>query len=51
VSTILLALILAGIDPKAPVCVRWTWEGPVYNRKVTCLEWKKTNPSDKGKQK
>ena len=22
-------------------CVRWTWTGDVYNRKVVCLEWKK----------
>jgi len=22
-------------------CVRWTWTGDVYNRKVVCIEWKK----------
>jgi hypothetical protein len=22
-------------------CVKWTWTGDVYNRKVVCLEWKK----------
>lgn len=22
-------------------CVRWTWSGDVYNRKVICLEWRK----------
>jgi hypothetical protein len=22
-------------------CVRWTWSGDVYNRKVVCLEWRK----------
>jgi hypothetical protein len=22
-------------------CVRWTWTGDVYNRKVICLEWVK----------
>lgn len=22
-------------------CVRWTWTGDVYNRKVVCLEWRK----------
>jgi hypothetical protein len=22
-------------------CVRWTWSGDVYSRKVICLEWKK----------
>ena len=22
-------------------CVRWSWTGDVYNRKVVCLEWRK----------
>jgi len=22
-------------------CVRWTWVGDVYNRRVICLEWRK----------
>lgn len=22
-------------------CVRWSWSGDVYNRKVVCLEWKR----------
>jgi hypothetical protein len=22
-------------------CVRWTWTGDVFNRKVYCLEWRK----------
>jgi hypothetical protein len=22
-------------------CVRWTWSGDVYERRVVCLEWKK----------
>jgi hypothetical protein len=22
-------------------CVRWTWTGDVYNRRVVCLEWRK----------
>ena len=22
-------------------CVRWSWTGDVYDRKVVCLEWKK----------
>jgi hypothetical protein len=50
-STLLLTLMLAGIDPKAPVCVRWTWVGPVYNRKVSCLEWRNNDQSNKGKRK
>jgi hypothetical protein len=24
-------------------CVRWSWSGDVYNRKVICLEWKKND--------
>ena len=22
-------------------CVRWTWTGDVYERRVICLEWRK----------
>jgi len=22
-------------------CVRWTWTGDVYSRRVVCLEWRK----------
>ena len=22
-------------------CIRWSWTGDVYERKVVCLEWKK----------
>ena len=21
-------------------CIRWTWTGDVYSRKVVCLEWR-----------
>jgi len=24
-------------------CVKWTWVGDVYNRKVYCIEWKKVD--------
>ncbi len=33
-----------------PECVKWTWSGDVYNRKVICLEWRKKE-SEKGKKK
>jgi hypothetical protein len=33
-----------------PECVRWTWSGDVYNRKVICLEWRKKE-EEKGKKK
>ena len=23
------------------ICVKWTWTGDVFNRRVVCLEWKK----------
>ena len=28
-------------------CVRWTWSGDVYSRKVTCLEWRKKDCSNR----
>ena len=34
-----------------PECVRWTWSGDVYNRKVICLEWRKENKNKEGKKK
>ena len=30
-------------------CVKWTWSGDVYNRKVTCLEWRKKEERNKKK--
>ena len=35
---------------QAPQCIRWTWSGDVYNRKVVCLEWRKKE-SDKERKK
>jgi len=34
-----------------PECVRWTWSGDVYNRKVICLEWREKNKNKEGKKK
>ena len=28
-------------DDSAWACVRWTWTGDVYNRRVVCVEWQK----------
>jgi len=47
--TIMLEWILALALAKEPdvkkwpewECVRWTWSGDVYSRRVICLEWKK----------
>jgi hypothetical protein len=27
-------------------CIRWTWSGDVYNRKVVCLQWEKVVPKN-----
>jgi hypothetical protein len=34
---------------KPPECIRWTWSGDVYNRKVVCLEWRKKEKKEKKK--
>lgn len=39
-SAILLTFILHFNNPQNE-CIRWTWSGDVYNRKVVCLEWRK----------
>jgi|688.fasta_scaffold14216_4 hypothetical protein len=28
-------------------CVRWIWSGDVYARKVTCVEWRKKDCSNR----
>ena len=28
-------------------CVKWTWSGDVYSRKVTCMEWRKKDCSNR----
>ena len=32
-------------------CIRWSWTGDVYNRKVICLEWREEKPNKEGKKK
>lgn len=32
-------------------CVRWTWTGDVYDRKVICLEWREKNASTNKEKK
>jgi len=42
ILTAFLFLPIAVSKDKAEYrCVRWSWTGDVYNRKVICLEWKK----------
>jgi len=38
----ILLLLLVSVPAVAAriECVRWTWTGDVYNRKVICLEWR-----------
>jgi hypothetical protein len=37
---LLLLLVLFPAEAARMECVRWTWTGDVYNRKVVCLEWR-----------
>ena len=45
-----ITALVVSILVQTPQCVRWTWSGDVYNRKVICLEWKKKEP-EKGNKK
>jgi hypothetical protein len=46
----LLALVLSALTTyshsEEMKCVRWSWTGDVYDRKVVCLEWKKKLKND-----
>jgi hypothetical protein len=50
---LLLFVVVASVPTSAArlECVRWSWTGDVYNRKVVCLEWrnKDTPPVEKKK--
>jgi hypothetical protein len=37
ISALFLVLQLTAVQYE---CVRWTWTGDVFNRKVYCLEWR-----------
>lgn len=42
----LLLMIVVVVVPSSAArweCMRWTWSGDVYNRKVVCLEWRDKN--------
>ena len=43
------SLLLAGVLSNEPRCVKWTWTGDVYNRRVVCLEWRKKEKEEKKK--
>ena len=49
----LLWLVLNTVPPGWPThdCVKWSWTGDVYNRKVTCLVWReRKNNQQKGSE-
>ena len=48
---LILSIFLAGLNPNEPRCVKWTWTGDIYNRKVVCLEWSKPPPKPKDPKK
>lgn len=45
------AALLAIALRDQPQCVRWTWTGDVYNRKVVCLEWRYPEKKEEPKKK
>jgi len=47
----LLLLICIRAEAARIECVRWTWTGDVYNRKVICLEWRDRDVSKVEKKK
>ena len=50
----LLLMIVVVIVPSSATkreCVRWTWSGDVYNRKVVCLEWRDRDAPRKDEKK
>jgi hypothetical protein len=52
VEIILLLFIIVVVVPSSAAqweCVRWSWTGDVYNRKVVCLEWQKKEERSKKK--
>jgi hypothetical protein len=44
------ALLVTALSGQ-PQCVRWTWTGDVYNRKVVCLEWRYPEKKEAPKKK
>jgi len=48
---LLFLLLVVSIPSSATKweCVRWVWTGDVYERKVTCIEWRDKNLQEKKK--
>ena len=49
---LLLTIVFVPATTAKSECIRWSWTGDVYNRKVVCLEWrKKDKEQEQGKKK
>ena len=48
---VLLLLVFAPAEAARIECVKWTWTGDVYNRKVVCLEWRDRDTPRKDEKK
>ena len=48
---LLLLLVSNPVEAARMECVRWTWTGDVYNRKVVCLEWRDRDAPRKDEKK
>ena len=48
---VLLLLVFVPAEAARIECVRWTWTGDVYNRKVVCLEWRDRDAPKKEEKK
>jgi hypothetical protein len=49
-----LILLLVIVIPSSAArleCVKWSWTGDVYNRVVTCLEWRDKDAPPKKEKK
>lgn len=40
IAAIVVTLLLSAVEYR---CVRWSWSGDVFNRRVNCLEWRKVD--------
>ena len=49
----ILVLLLVSVPAVAArmECVRWSWSGDVFNRKVVCLEWRDRDAPPKDEKK
>ena len=48
---VLLLLVFSPAEAARIECVRWTWTGDVFERKVICLEWRDRDAPKKDEKK